>query len=336
MSTRPPHHPSRSPQLTDLNTAPFHTSSTLQRPLSAQRGASAHLSIKQRPLEERPRERLINLGPGQLSPEELLAVVLNTGRGRDSDVYALACELLREFQGVAKLSEASLSALCEVKGVGPVKGSRLVAAFELARRAKVALDDTSCDAQGAQELSASHAPLAPPLTRLERLAAQAYELIEHTGTPQELSLIAYPVSSGLNTPERLVTLSIGAELSTIGALSEREASVLSGACLRRLLSAPTELSQEGCEPEPTPWGLLSVLPHVAHLNEREREELKGVAELGLERLSASASLLGVLFEEAILIGEGAWVSLRERAERHVESHADRADRADQPAKEGER
>jgi hypothetical protein len=111
-----------------------------------------------------------------------------------------------------------------------------------------------------------------------------------------------------------VTLSLGTDLSTIGVLSEREASALSGACLRRLLSAPTELSQEESEPEPTPWGLLSVLPHVAHLNEHEREELKGVAELGLERLSASASLLGVLFEEAILIGEGAWVSLRERAD----------------------
>jgi hypothetical protein len=122
-----------------------------------------------------------------------------------------------------------------------------------------------------------------------------------------VSLIAYPVSCGLSALERLVTLSLGADLSALGALSEREGAALSGACLRRLLSASAEPTSElGAA-----WGLVSVLPQVAHLNDHERAEVKATAELGLERLSASAALLGVSFEEAILIGEGAWVSLKE-------------------------
>lgn len=81
---------------------------------------------------EQPRERLVKYGPGKLSDEELLAIVLRTGP-RGSSVIELSKRVLREFTE-ARLAQASVSDLVKVKGIGEVKACELVAGFELARR----------------------------------------------------------------------------------------------------------------------------------------------------------------------------------------------------------
>ena len=85
------------------------------------------------PAAERPRERLLSLGPTQLSDAELVAVVLRSGVAGKSAVE-LARELIGRFGGLAGLLTAGHAALCETKGLGGAKAAQLAAVLEMARR----------------------------------------------------------------------------------------------------------------------------------------------------------------------------------------------------------
>jgi DNA repair protein RadC len=85
------------------------------------------------PLRQRPRERLLTLGPEPLADAELLAVLLGTG-GRGLSALDLASCLLVEHDGPRGLSRILPEELTRRSGVGPAKASRVVAAFGLARR----------------------------------------------------------------------------------------------------------------------------------------------------------------------------------------------------------
>ena len=84
--------------------------------------------------EGRPRERLLALGPGALSDEELVALVLGQGT-RDRDVLEVARGLLDGVGALATLCGLEASELAAHPGVGPAGGARLAAAVELGRRA---------------------------------------------------------------------------------------------------------------------------------------------------------------------------------------------------------
>lgn len=85
------------------------------------------------PGAERPREKLLQLGPGALSDAELVAIFLRTGaRGRP--VMALARELLEQFDGVRGLLEASAVEVIAAPGMGVAKYAQLRAALELSER----------------------------------------------------------------------------------------------------------------------------------------------------------------------------------------------------------
>ena len=86
------------------------------------------------PAHERPRERLLSGGAGAVREDELLAIVLGTGRGSGEDALGLACRVLREGGGLPGLASASVGTLVAMDGVGPVKATRIAAAFELGRR----------------------------------------------------------------------------------------------------------------------------------------------------------------------------------------------------------
>lgn len=83
---------------------------------------------------ERPRERLLALGPAALTTIELLAILIGTGTSQ-VDVLAVAQELSRLATGsLRELSRRPLGELAKVVGVGRAKAARVVAALELARR----------------------------------------------------------------------------------------------------------------------------------------------------------------------------------------------------------
>lgn len=83
--------------------------------------------------QDRPRERLQQVGPGAVSTAELLAIILRTGSGGEN-VLRLAERLLAEFGSLPGLSRASITELMNVKGVGAAKASEVKAALELGRR----------------------------------------------------------------------------------------------------------------------------------------------------------------------------------------------------------
>ncbi|MGE0869264.1 MAG: DNA repair protein RadC [Kofleriaceae bacterium] len=85
-------------------------------------------------LEERPRERMWRTGSDGIGDEELLALIIGTGSARQS-ARALANQLLHATGGLASLSRASPRELAQITGVGAALSARLVAAFELGRRA---------------------------------------------------------------------------------------------------------------------------------------------------------------------------------------------------------
>ncbi len=89
--------------------------------------------IKEWPQAERPRERLIAQGADRLSDAQLLAIVLRTGRTRQSAID-LAIALLDRFPSLGAMARASVAELVSVPGVGPAKAAQLKAALELGRR----------------------------------------------------------------------------------------------------------------------------------------------------------------------------------------------------------
>jgi DNA repair protein RadC len=92
------------------------------------------MSIKDLPADLRPREKLLNHGPGALADAELLALLLRTGL-QGKGVLALAQELLDGCGGLAGLVQAQADDWRRFKGLGPAKRAELAAVFEIARRA---------------------------------------------------------------------------------------------------------------------------------------------------------------------------------------------------------
>jgi DNA repair protein RadC len=87
------------------------------------------------PIEVRPREKLLALGPAALSDTELLALLLRTGTpGRH--VLHMASELLAQFGGISGLLQTQAKDLQRFKGLGgTAKRAELLAVLELSRRA---------------------------------------------------------------------------------------------------------------------------------------------------------------------------------------------------------
>ena len=92
-----------------------------------------HLTIKDLPQEERPRERLEHYGAENLSKAELIAILLRSGV-RGESVLQLAQRLLVKYGDLAGLERASFAELEQEKGLGPAKVTQLKAALELGKR----------------------------------------------------------------------------------------------------------------------------------------------------------------------------------------------------------
>lgn len=92
-----------------------------------------NVSIKDIPIEERPRERLMNLGVENLSNEELLAILLKTGT-KDSSVKVLASNILKELDSITDLKDINLEKLVKIKGIKQAKACELLACIELGKR----------------------------------------------------------------------------------------------------------------------------------------------------------------------------------------------------------
>ena len=115
------------------------------------------LRLKDQPVSERPRERLVARGPDALTHAELIAILLRTGL-KGANVVRVAQNILLKFGSLNALALAKVDELRQIPGVGPDKAARLA---ELNRRAtvRVAVDDPANVARLVR--SAIAAPLDP-------------------------------------------------------------------------------------------------------------------------------------------------------------------------------
>lgn len=91
------------------------------------------VKLKEMPLLERPRERLINVGVENLSDEELLAIILKTG-SKEMSVKSLSSYILSSLGGIENLKKLNFHEVKKIKGIGEAKACTLVALSEIARR----------------------------------------------------------------------------------------------------------------------------------------------------------------------------------------------------------
>lgn len=92
-----------------------------------------NLKIKEIPINERPRERLINCGVESLSNEELLSLLLESGI-KDISVKAVSLNLLKYVENIQNLKNITYQELVNIKGIGKAKACIILSAIELSRR----------------------------------------------------------------------------------------------------------------------------------------------------------------------------------------------------------
>ncbi len=91
------------------------------------------MSIRDWPAGERPREKLLELGPAALTEAELLAILIRTGT-RGLTALDIARRLLTEFGSLRSLLTADRERACAAQGLGPARYVALQASLELSRR----------------------------------------------------------------------------------------------------------------------------------------------------------------------------------------------------------
>lgn len=91
------------------------------------------MSIKDLPVSELPRERLLTFGVSSLSNSDLLSIILRTGV-KDISVREISDNILKQIGSLSSLNDIGIRELSNIKGVGQVKAITLLAAIELGKR----------------------------------------------------------------------------------------------------------------------------------------------------------------------------------------------------------
>jgi DNA repair protein RadC len=91
-------------------------------------------SIKNWAIDDRPREKLLTKGKESLSDSELLAILINSGSGKDSAIDVAKKVLALGKNNLDELGKISIKEMMKVNGIGEARAVTLVAALELGRR----------------------------------------------------------------------------------------------------------------------------------------------------------------------------------------------------------
>lgn len=91
------------------------------------------MKVKEMPIDDRPREKLMMRGAQSLSDAELIAILLRTGTKGKSVVH-VAQELIQKSGGLNNLSSQTLESFTKHCGIGKDKAATLISAFEINRR----------------------------------------------------------------------------------------------------------------------------------------------------------------------------------------------------------
>ena len=91
------------------------------------------MKLKELPINELPRERLISVGEENLTNEELISIILRTGT-KNMNVKEVSINILKNINTINDLASLSLYELSNIKGVGLIKAINLKASIELGKR----------------------------------------------------------------------------------------------------------------------------------------------------------------------------------------------------------
>lgn len=91
------------------------------------------MKIKDIPIMERPREKLIEYGSNNLSNDELLAIILKQGT-KGKSAKEVGIELLNSVKDVSDLEHVTLKQLTNVTGIGKIQALTILATIELGKR----------------------------------------------------------------------------------------------------------------------------------------------------------------------------------------------------------
>lgn len=91
-------------------------------------------TIKQLPLDERPREKLFEKGQSELSNTELLAIIIRTGNRKQSAIELARSILGLDGDSLEFLKNSTVQELTKLDGIGKCKAAQILAAIELGKR----------------------------------------------------------------------------------------------------------------------------------------------------------------------------------------------------------
>lgn len=89
--------------------------------------------IKDLPVDQRPREKLLKYGAESLTDAELIAILLRTGIAGKS-VIDIANEMLITFGSFKGLAGRNIKEIQSIKGIKRAKAITIAATFEIIRR----------------------------------------------------------------------------------------------------------------------------------------------------------------------------------------------------------
>ena len=92
------------------------------------------LNINQWAKEDRPREKLMRLGPSALTDAELLAILVGSGSTKEDAVSLMKRILADCNNNLNTLGKLTIHDLCHYNGVGEAKAITILAACELGKR----------------------------------------------------------------------------------------------------------------------------------------------------------------------------------------------------------
>jgi DNA repair protein RadC len=124
------------------------------------------LRVRDMPDTDRPRERLLAMGPSNLSVAELLAIIWGVGTVKE-DVLAMSKRTLKEYGEKVISSELDPRRLADTADIPLTKACQVIASFELGRR--------FYSSQGGRPAQV-------------RNAKQAYRYLKNMGTSQKEQL----------------------------------------------------------------------------------------------------------------------------------------------------
>ena len=91
------------------------------------------LRVKDLPDAQKPREKMLAAGPGQLSIAELVAILLGVGTKKE-EVLTMAHRILKEYGERAIVSETNPRRMSDTLDIPLPKACQIIASFELGRR----------------------------------------------------------------------------------------------------------------------------------------------------------------------------------------------------------